>query len=304
MPNPRSGGSADPERHWAKPSANALLNSSTEPSANVSANCALKRSASPSSRAVTTASEQGMNPTPDAWASRPFSRRPKSSQRSPPLPHASASPNMRISFVDRALPRMPDTSFIDPDQSASAANNAGASALNQLLVQVARGDRAAFESLYRATSSKLFGICLRVLPDRADAEEVLQDVFTGIWNKAGQFDPERASAIAWLAMVARNKAIDRLRSQPARGTMASIELAEEVADAGPSPLRATEAADDRSRLEACIGQLEPKRRALIRAAFFEGSTYEELAQRSASPLGSVKSWIRRGLLQLRGCLES
>jgi RNA polymerase sigma-70 factor, ECF subfamily len=224
-----------------------------------------------------------------------------SASRLPLLPHDAASRNMHLSFVDRALPRMPDTSPPDIEQNPADQNSVG---LSQMLVQVARGDRAAFESLYRATSSKLFGICLRVLPDRADAEEVLQDVFTGIWNKAGQFDPERASAIAWLAMVARNKAIDRLRSLPARGTLASIELAEEIADSGPSPLRNTEAADDRGRLESCLGQLEPKRRALIRAAFFEGSTYEELAQRSASPLGSVKSWIRRGLLQLRGCLES
>jgi RNA polymerase sigma-70 factor, ECF subfamily len=191
---------------------------------------------------------------------------------------------------------MPDFSTLQPTQDANR--------LSELLVDVARGNRAAFEALYRATSSKLFGICLRVLPDRGDAEEVLQDVFTGIWNKAAQFDPERASAIAWLSMVARNKAIDRLRSLPARGTLASIEFAEEIPDSGPSPLRTTESADDRSRLEACMAQLEPKRQALIRAAFFDGSTYEELAQRSASPLGSVKSWIRRGLLQLRGCLES
>jgi RNA polymerase sigma-70 factor, ECF subfamily len=213
-----------------------------------------------------------------------------------PLPQTPLSLNMRIRFADRASPRMPDTPTFPIEHDTSG--------LNQLLVDVARGNRAAFESLYRATSSKLFGICMRVLPDRADAEEVLQDVFTGIWNKAGQFDPERASAIAWLAMVARNKAIDRLRSMPARGTLASIELADEIPDSGPSPLRNTEAADDRSRLEACMAQLEPKRQALIRAAFFEDSTYEELANRSASPLGSVKSWIRRGLLQLRGCLES
>jgi RNA polymerase sigma-70 factor, ECF subfamily len=214
----------------------------------------------------------------------------------PLLPQTPASPNMRVCIADGASPRMPDTPTFPIEHDTSR--------LNQLLVDVARGNRAAFESLYRATSSKLFGICLRVLPDRADAEEVLQDVFTGIWNKAGQFDPERASAIAWLAMVARNKAIDRLRSMPARGTLASIELADEIPDNGPSPLRSTEAADDRSRLEACMAQLEPKRQALIRAAFFEGSTYEELAGRSDSPLGSVKSWIRRGLLQLRGCLES
>jgi RNA polymerase sigma-70 factor, ECF subfamily len=191
-----------------------------------------------------------------------------------------------------------------PDSSPAAIVGQDNDLLDRLLADVATGNRSAFESLYRATSAKLFGICLRVLPERADAEEVLQEVFAGIWLKAAQFDPSRASAIAWLAMIARNKAIDRLRTQPARGSQAAIELADEVADTGPSPQRTTETADDRSRLEACLAQLEPKRQALIRAAFFDDTTYEELARRSASPLGSVKSWIRRGLMQLRGCLES
>ncbi len=213
-----------------------------------------------------------------------------------PLPHARRSGNMHFSLVDPTGHRMPDT----PPTVASQELRP----LDQLLADIAAGNRSAFESLYRATSAKLFGICLRVLPERADAEEVLQDVFTGIWNKAGQFDPQRASAIAWLAMIARNKAIDRLRALPARGMLTTIELADDIADPGASPLRSTEAADDRGRLESCLSQLEPRRQALIRAAFFDGSTYEELANRSASPLGSVKSWIRRGLTQLRGCLES
>jgi RNA polymerase sigma-70 factor, ECF subfamily len=178
------------------------------------------------------------------------------------------------------------------------------SGLGALLMDVADGSRNAFESLYRATSSKLFSVCLRVLSDRAEAEEVLQDVFTTIWHKAHQFDPGRASPIAWLAMIARNKAIDRMRAQPARGTLAPIEFADDIADTGASPLQTAVSADERERLEACMGQLDARRQSLIRAAFFDGSTYEELAQRVASPLGSVKSWIRRGLLQLRGCLEA
>jgi RNA polymerase sigma-70 factor, ECF subfamily len=179
-----------------------------------------------------------------------------------------------------------------------------ASGLDRLLVDVADGSRNAFESLYRATSPKLLSVCMRVLSDRAEAEDVLQEVFTTIWHKSHQFDPARASPIAWLAMIARNKAIDRLRANPARGSLTTIEFADDIADAGASPLQTAESADERERLEACMARLEPKRQALIRAAFFEGSTYEELASRSASPLGSVKSWIRRGLLQLRGCLES
>lgn len=178
------------------------------------------------------------------------------------------------------------------------------SGLEALLVDVARGNRDAFEALYRAASPRMFSICLRLLPDRAEAEDVLQEAFTSVWNKAHQFDPGRASAIAWLAMIARNKAIDRLRAAPARGQLAPIEYADDVADAGATPLQSAVAADDRSRLDGCLQQLEPRRRSLIRAAFFDGATYEELARRIDSPLGSVKSWIRRGLLQLRTCLES
>ncbi len=176
--------------------------------------------------------------------------------------------------------------------------------LDTLLIEVAGGSRNAFESLYRATSSKLFSVCLRVISDRAEAEDVLQEVFTTIWHKAHQFDPGRASPISWLAMIARNKAIDRIRAQPARGTLSPIEFADDIPDSGVSPLQAAVSADERERLEACMDQLDTRRQSLIRAAFFEGSTYEELAQRIASPLGSVKSWIRRGLLQLRGCLEA
>jgi RNA polymerase sigma-70 factor, ECF subfamily len=176
--------------------------------------------------------------------------------------------------------------------------------LDGLLAEVANGSRNAFESLYRATSSKLFSVCLRVVSDRGEAEDVLQEVFTTIWHKAHQFDPSRASPIAWLAMIARNKAIDRVRAQPARGTLAPIEFADDIADTGASPLQSAVSANERDRLEACMDQLDARRQSLIRAAFFDGSTYEELAQRIASPLGTVKSWIRRGLLQLRGCLEA
>ena len=172
-----------------------------------------------------------------------------------------------------------------------------------LLVDVANGSRSAFEALYRATSSKLFGICLRLLSDRAEAEDVLQEVYTSVWHKAAQFDAARASAITWLGMIARNKAIDRLRGLPGLHRSAPIELAEEVADPLASPLQHTEATTERVRLERCLERLDDRRRTLIHTAFFEGATYEELAARSGSPLGSIKSWIRRGLMQLRTCLE-
>jgi RNA polymerase sigma-70 factor (ECF subfamily) len=173
-----------------------------------------------------------------------------------------------------------------------------------LLAQVALGNRTAFETLYRHTSGRLFGICLRVLNQRAEAEEALQDVYTSVWIKAGQFDAARAGAMNWLSMMARNKSIDRLRAMPARHLRTALEMAPDIEDPGISPARQAETMTDRARLENCLQQLEPKRHSLIRAAFFEGSTYEELAARIEAPLGSVKSWIRRGLMQLRTCLES
>jgi RNA polymerase sigma-70 factor (ECF subfamily) len=183
-------------------------------------------------------------------------------------------------------------------------DSTGASdALAASLRSVADGDRAAFEQLYRATSGKLFGVCLRVLPDRGEAEEVLQEVYATVWRKAAQFDASRASPITWLAMIARNKAIDRLRATPAGVRGAPVELAEQIADPGASPQDGAESSDSNARLAQCLDRLDSRRRSLIRTAFFEGVTYEDLAARIGSPLGSVKSWIRRGLLQLRACLE-
>src|ERR1700733_15700813 len=99
--------------------------------------------------------------------------------------------------------------------------------LEDLLAQVALGNRTAFAALYRGTSNRLFGICLRVLTQRSEAEDALQDVYTAVWRKAAQFDPSKASAAAWLAMIARNKAIDRLRSMPYQQERASLDLAQE-----------------------------------------------------------------------------
>jgi RNA polymerase sigma-70 factor (ECF subfamily) len=181
---------------------------------------------------------------------------------------------------------------------------AAADAQAALLLDVARGDRAAFERLYRLSSARLFAICIRVLSDRAEAEDVLQDVFATIWHKAEQFDPERAGAMAWMAMIARNRAIDRLRSPGHAVRSTAIELGDELPDGGASPADEAVASDERDRLQRCMQKLDERRRGLIRTAFFEGATYEELASRSGAPLGSVKSWIRRGLLQLRACLEA
>lgn len=175
--------------------------------------------------------------------------------------------------------------------------------VDALLTRVARGDQAAFEALYRDTSGTLFGICLRMLSDRAEAEDVLQEVYVAVWHKAAQYDAARARGMTWLRSITRHRAIDRLRSLPAAVMRSPLDLAEDAADPAPSPALRAEAAFEQGRLGTCLEQLEPRRRSLIRAAFFEGASYQDLAARSGTPLGSVKSWIRRGLMQLKACLE-
>lgn len=173
--------------------------------------------------------------------------------------------------------------------------------LNPLLRSVATGDRRALTDLYDRTSAKLFGICVRLLGSEAEAEEVLQDIYLTVWKKADRFDPVKASPITWLAVLARNKAIDRLRLR--RLGTDPIEAAGEVADERPSALEVLETAEDRERLDACLDELDERQRSMIRCAFLDGASYPELAEREGVALGTMKSWIRRGLLRLRGCLQ-
>lgn len=172
------------------------------------------------------------------------------------------------------------------------------------LVRAGQGDRSAFRTVYEATSAKLFGVCLRILPDRQTAEDVLQDTYVTVWRKAASFDASRASPITWLVTIARNRAIDRLRSAAPMKNAAPVEEAHDLADAGPLASETIEQADEAARLNGCLETLEDKARAVIRTAFFEGATYDELAKRENVPLGTMKSWIRRGLMRLRSCLEA
>jgi RNA polymerase sigma-70 factor (ECF subfamily) len=174
--------------------------------------------------------------------------------------------------------------------------------LAPLMPRIAQGDRAALRALYEATSAKLFAVCLRILSDREESEDVLQDVYVTIWRRADRFDPARASVAAWISTIARNRAIDRLR---ARGPLARAEPVEdlEIADDQPGAEAKLFLADEAAELQRCLAELDERTRAVIRTAFFEGVTYEALARRMDAPLGTVKSWIRRGLARLKGCLE-
>lgn len=175
--------------------------------------------------------------------------------------------------------------------------------LSEALGRVGSGDRAAFRRVYEATSAKLMGVCLRILSDRQLAEDVLQETYVTVWRKAEAFDASRASPITWLVTIARNRSIDRLRSGAASRKSVPVDEAFDLADDAPAADDLVAGRQDARRLAGCLGELDERTSAAIRTAFFEGVTYEQLAAAEGTPLGTMKSWIRRGLLRLRSCLE-
>ena len=170
-----------------------------------------------------------------------------------------------------------------------------------LLARCALRDRKAFRTLYERTSAKLYGVTLRILHDRAEADEALQEVYVKIWQRADRFVPGRYSPISWLVAVARNHALDVLRARRPAGE--DIEAAFDVADAGPTPEEATAGKAERARIDACLDRLEADRAEAVRGAYLDGYSYEELAARHGVPLNTMRTWLRRSLLRLRECLE-
>lgn len=168
----------------------------------------------------------------------------------------------------------------------------------------AAGNRGAFEALYAQTSRRLLGLAMRTIGRREIAEEVLQEAYLTIWSSASRYDPERAPVFAWMATIVRRRAIDRLRAEGARVRPTHPVNVEELAARDDH----TEADDllcgAASRLAECMKALDEQRRGAITLAFRQGLTHAELAERLDVPLGTVKSWIRRGLRDLRECLTS
>src|SRR5215813_6267161 len=154
------------------------------------------------------------------------------------------------------------------------------------LGRIPAGDRAALQTVYRLTSAKLFGVCLRILGERGEAEDVLQEVFVTVWRKAADFDASRASPMTWLIAIARNRSIDRLRASRHSRSMAPIEAAGEIADSAAPADSALEGLEDHARLHGCLDGLATHERAALRGAFFDGNTYDELAARMSVPLGT------------------
>lgn len=174
--------------------------------------------------------------------------------------------------------------------------------LVHLLNDCARGDHKAFAELYRATAPQLFAIGLRIVRRRDWAEDVLQESFVNIWNHASDYRADKGAPLAWMTTIVRHRCLDLLR-RPQR-EIAGDEMDEDIwPDPAPTPLEQLLRSRDAAALRECLGRLQVKQRDSIMLAYYQGLTHAQLAQRLDSPLGTVKSWVRRGLEALKGCLE-
>jgi RNA polymerase sigma-70 factor (ECF subfamily) len=184
--------------------------------------------------------------------------------------------------------------------SGETNSNMSQDELSRLIARTALGDRAAFSLLYSQTSAKLFGVALRILKDRAQAEDAIQEVYVRIWRRAGSFRAGQASATAWLVTIARNQAIDLIRArQPAT---LEYEDAPDVADSAPDPEARAALSGEGRRIEACLGELETDKATAVTAAYVEGLSYQELAEQYGVPLNTMRTWLRRSLIKLRECM--
>jgi RNA polymerase sigma-70 factor, ECF subfamily len=184
-----------------------------------------------------------------------------------------------------------------------AVADAGRTRSREALLQAcAGGDKTALHSLYKETAPQLFGLALRILRTRELAEEIMQDSFVLVWRNAHTFDPSRGAAMAWLGSIVRNRCIDVIRRR-GRETPLDPASIESWADPGSSPADLAALSSDARRLHHCLDELEESPRKVLKLVYYEGMTYDEVAVHLGVPLGTVKSWVRRSLIRLRGCLE-
>lgn len=170
-----------------------------------------------------------------------------------------------------------------------------------LITRCAAADRAAFRALYRDSSAKLMGVLLRMLQERAEAEDALQEVFTRVWLRAGRYEPAKGRGMTWLIALARNLAIDRLRARPNDHSDDGLDL---VQDTAPRAETRLVAKGEARRLADCFETLDPERAEAVKGAYLNGYSYRELAVQHAVPLNTMRTWLRRSLLKLKECLEA
>ena len=173
--------------------------------------------------------------------------------------------------------------------------------IEALIGRVAMRDQKAFAVLYKRTSSKLLGVSLRIVGNKADAEEILQEVYVRIWQRAEQFAASEGPAIPWLTAVARNRAIDFVRGR--KPVADEIDSAYDLADLEPDPEEQAIVKGEGRRIDRCMEELEADRARAVRSAYVEGLSYQELADQHAVPLNTMRTWLRRSLIRLRECMD-
>lgn len=171
----------------------------------------------------------------------------------------------------------------------------------ELLRQVSDGDRTAFQTLYLSTSDVVFGVLMRMLRNRASAEDGLQEVFARVWLRAGSYTESRGSGMTWMMTIARNHAIDQ-RRQRMFVSAEDIGL-DELADPNPGPDAQLDAQGTVDRIIFCLGQLDARQAACIKGAYLDGRSYADLAAYHVVPLNTLRTWLRRGLVKLRDCVQ-
>jgi RNA polymerase sigma-70 factor (ECF subfamily) len=184
------------------------------------------------------------------------------------------------------------------------ARDAQAARLAELLSQSALRNQRAFSELYAVTAPKLFGVALRILRRQDWAEDVLQECYISIWNHAGEYVAARSAPLTWMTSIVRNRCLDWLRRPQQEATGDEYEIALDAwRDESPGPVERLAAAGDAAALARCLGMLEGRQRQSIMLAFFHGLSHSEIASHMKEPLGTVKTWVRRGLERLKGCLQ-
>jgi RNA polymerase sigma-70 factor (ECF subfamily) len=169
-----------------------------------------------------------------------------------------------------------------------------------LLAAVAKGDQAAFERLYGETRAKLYGVLLRILGKPELADELMREVYLKVWDSAGKFDPTIATPITWMVAIARKRAIELMR----KDTGAAVEEMPEAAPGAEAllPLARGEMTDELRRLLSCLGKLDPEKQRIVLLAYYSGWSREQLARKLDIPANTMKTWLRRSLLEIRGCM--
>ncbi|WP_375172032.1 sigma-70 family RNA polymerase sigma factor [Marinobacter sp.] len=174
--------------------------------------------------------------------------------------------------------------------------------LMRLLVGVAQGDRRSFQQLYESISGRMFGVCLKLAGQRELAEEALQEAFIQIWHHAREYHSDRGTPLGWMMTIARYRTLDLMRARKVRQHAGEDQL-EQVEDHRAGPLDESLRDAGAAQLTGCLDELSDNQRDSILLSYYKGLTHDELSQALSSPIGTVKSWIRRGLIALKRCLE-